>query len=128
MYRLTFSLEGYTLGDIFDAEFIKYDDYRFEHNYIDFVSELTRSVLSESFFEVVENHFGNVLEVHMCYRVADLGDGVFELIDQGFLLLTLDDGLKRLRSDEFTNNMVSIAHEGLQRLRNYGYKEISSEL
>lgn len=128
MYRLTFSLEGYTLRDIFNAEFIQYDDYRFEHNYIDFVAELTRSVLSESFFEVMENHFGNVLEAHMCYRVVDLGGGIFELIDQGFLLLTVEDGLKRLRSDEFTNNMVSIAHEGLKRLRNYGYNEISSEL
>lgn len=128
MYRLTFSLEGYTLRDILNAEFIQYDDYRFEHNYIDFVAELTRSVLNESFFEVVVNQFGNVLEAHMCYRVADLGDGIFELIDQGFLILTLDDGLKRIRSDEFTNNMVSIAHEGFQRLRNYGYKEISSEL
>lgn len=128
MNKLTFSLEGYTLRDIFYSEIIPYDEHRFESNYIDFTAELERSVLSESFFEVVENHFGNVLEVHMCYRVADLGDGVFELIDQGFLLLTLDDGLKRLRSDEFTNNMVSIAHEGLQRLRNSGYKEISSEL
>lgn len=128
MYRLTFSLEGFTLEDIFYSEVIQYDEHRFESNYIDFIAGLERSVLSESFFEVVENHFGNVLEAHMCYRVVDLGDGIFELIDQGFLLLTLDDGLKRLRSDEFTNNMVSIAHEGLQRLRNYGYKEISSEL
>lgn len=84
MNKLTFSLEGYTLRDIFYSEVIQYDEHRFESNYIDFIAGLERSVLSESFFEVMENHFGNVLEAHMCYRVADLGDGVFELIDQGF--------------------------------------------
>lgn len=125
MNKLTFSLEGYTLRDIFYSEVIEYDESYLENNRIDFLCELQRNELNEYLFEILENRFGDISIVNMSYRVEDLGDGTFELQDQGYLVRTIDGELNHFILDGDTSYVVLHAKSGLSRL--VGYEQISSD-
>lgn len=125
MNKLTFSLEGYTLRDIFYSEVIEYDESYLENNRIDFLCELQRNELNEYLFEILENRFGDISIVNMSYRVEDLGDGTFELQDHGYLVRTIAGELSNFILAGDTSYVVLHAKSGLSRL--VGYEQISSD-
>lgn len=125
MNKLTFSLEGYTLKDIFYAEVIEYDESYLENNRIDFLCELQRNELNEYIFKILENRFGDISTVNMSYGVEDLGEGTFELQDHGYLVRTIDGKLNHFILDRDTSYVVINARSGLSRLD--GYEQISSD-
>lgn len=125
MNKLTFSLEGYTLRDIFYAEVIPYDENYLETNRIDFLCELQRNELNEYIFTIMESRFGDISTVNMSYGVEDLGEGTFELHDHGYLVRTIDGELRNFMLDGDTSYVVLHAKSGLSRLD--GYEQISSD-
>ena len=130
-YRMQFSLPNYTIDDIFRSGAVEYGEYYkcSDENYYWFSLELERSGLNDEFFVDVEDMFADqfgVYAIHMCVRVVELGDGELELVDDRFLIDIGNGDFKRVRLTNYTNNLVSMAYEGLRKLA--GFHKISSEI